>query len=61
VGLVPRQYSTGGRTVLGRISKRGSRYLRMLFVQAAKIMKMREEIKKKTIKKRRLQHQSAAA
>jgi hypothetical protein len=33
----------------------------MLFVQAAKIMKMREEIKKKTIKKRRLQHQSAAA
>lgn len=25
VGLVPRQYSTGGRTVLGRISKRGSR------------------------------------
>ncbi|WOI33356.1 IS110 family transposase [Tritonibacter scottomollicae] len=41
VGLVPRQYSTGGRTVLGRISKRGSRYLRMLFVQAAKIIMMR--------------------
>ena len=33
VGLIPRQYSTGGRTTLGRISKRGSRYLRMLFVQ----------------------------
>ena len=32
IGLIPRQYSTGGRTVLGRISKRGSRYLRMLFV-----------------------------
>ena len=29
LGLVPRQHSTGGRTVLGRISKRGSRYLRM--------------------------------
>ncbi|MDG1802439.1 MAG: IS110 family transposase, partial [Paracoccaceae bacterium] len=28
VGLVPRKYSTGGRTILGRISKRGSRYLR---------------------------------
>ncbi len=41
VGLVPRQYSTGGRTVLGRISKRGSRYLRMLFVQAAKVILMR--------------------
>ena len=41
VGLVPRQYSTGGRTVLGRISKRGSGYLRMLFVQAAKVIMMR--------------------
>jgi len=41
VGLVPRQHSTGGRTVLGRITKRGSRYLRMLFVQAAKVIMMR--------------------
>ncbi len=41
VGLVPRQYSAGGRTILGRISKRGSRYLRMLFVQAAKVILMR--------------------
>ncbi len=41
VGMVPRQYSTGGRTVLGRITKRGSRYLRMLFVQAAKVILMR--------------------
>jgi transposase len=32
LGLVPRQMSTGGRTVLGPISKRGNRYLRMLFV-----------------------------
>jgi transposase len=36
LGLVPRQMSTGGRTVLGPISKRGNRYLRMLFVQAAR-------------------------
>ena len=43
VGLVPRQYSTGGRTVHGRISKRGSRYLRMLFVQAAKVILMRPQ------------------
>ncbi|MCE8471244.1 transposase, partial [Rhodovulum sulfidophilum] len=41
VGLVPRQYSTGGRTTLGRISKRGSRYLRTLLIQAAKIILMR--------------------
>jgi transposase len=32
LGLVPRQYSTGGRTVLGRISKQGNSYLRMLFI-----------------------------
>ena len=41
LGLVPRQYSTGGSTILGRISKRGSKYLRTLFVQAAKIILMR--------------------
>ncbi|EPX80610.1 IS110 family RNA-guided transposase [Litoreibacter arenae] len=41
VGLIPRQYSRGGRTVLGRITKRGSWYLRMLFVQAAKVILMR--------------------
>jgi transposase len=37
-GLVPRPYSTGGRSILGRISKRGSKYLRTLFIQAAKVM-----------------------
>jgi transposase len=35
LGLVPRQMSTGDRTILGKISKRGNRYLRLLFVQAA--------------------------
>jgi len=34
-GLVPKQISTGDRTILGKISKRGNRYLRTLFVQAA--------------------------
>jgi transposase len=29
------QISTGDRTILGKISKRGNRYLRVLFVQAA--------------------------
>ena len=35
LGLVPKQISTGDRTILGKISKRGNRYLRVLFVQAA--------------------------
>jgi transposase len=41
LGLVPKQYSTGGKSILGRISKRGSRYLRTLFVQAAHVILMR--------------------
>lgn len=41
LGLVPRQFSTGGRTILGRISKRGNSYLRMLLVQAANVILMR--------------------
>jgi transposase len=35
LGLVPKQISTGDRTILGKISKRGNRYLRVLLVQAA--------------------------
>jgi len=41
LGLIPRQYSTGGKPILGRISKRGSKYLRTLFIQAAHIILMR--------------------
>ena len=41
LGLVPRQHSTGGRSILGRISKRGSKYLRTLLIQAAKVLLMR--------------------
>ncbi len=41
LGLVPRQYSTGGRPILGRISKRGNTYLRTLFIQAAHVILMR--------------------
>src|SRR5258708_5720665 len=35
LGLVPKQISTGDRTILGKISRRGNRYRRVLFVQAA--------------------------
>jgi transposase len=35
LGPVPKQISTGDRTILGKITQRGNRYLRVLFVQAA--------------------------
>jgi transposase len=38
LGLVPKQESTGDRTILGKISKRGNTYLRTLFVQAAHVV-----------------------
>src|SRR5262249_39974484 len=41
LGLVPRQESTGDRVVLGKISKRGNKYLRTLFVQAAHVVLVR--------------------
>jgi transposase len=43
LGLVPKQFSTGDRTVLGKISKRGNRCLRALFVQAAWIVLIRSK------------------
>lgn len=36
IGVVPRQASTGGRTVLLGISKRGDRYLRALLIHGAR-------------------------
>ena len=36
LGLVPRQYSTGGKNVLLGISKRGDKYLRKLLVHGAR-------------------------
>jgi transposase len=36
LGLTPRQYSTGGKPRLGRISKRGDRYLRTLLIHGAR-------------------------
>lgn len=38
LGLVPKQMSTGDRTILGRITKRGNRYLRTLFIQGARVI-----------------------
>ena len=35
--------STGDRTILGKISKRGNRYLRVLFVQAAWVVLIKRQ------------------
>src|SRR5438874_5644120 len=37
LGLIPREYSSGGRQRLGSISKQGNRFLRMLLVEAAQV------------------------
>src|ERR1019366_7861958 len=44
LGLVPKQMSTGDRTILGKISRRGNRYLRVLFVQAAWVVLIKPKI-----------------
>jgi transposase len=36
LGVTPRQYSTGGKPRLGRITRRGDQYLRTLLVQGAR-------------------------
>ncbi|MGD0109429.1 MAG: IS110 family transposase, partial [Rhodopila sp.] len=43
LGLVPRQYSTGGKTRLGRITKAGNREIRKLLVLGATSMVYRAE------------------
>jgi transposase len=37
LGLIPREYSSGGKQRLGSISKQGNRFMRMLLVEAAQI------------------------
>jgi transposase len=44
LGLVPKQISTGDRTILGKVSRRGNRYLRVLFVQAAWVVLIKPKI-----------------
>ena len=41
LGLVPRQHSTGGKTRLGHITKRGDSYLRTLLVMGARAVLQR--------------------
>src|SRR3974377_1975072 len=36
LGLVPKQLSTGDRTIIGRLTKRGNKYVRTLFIIGAR-------------------------
>jgi transposase len=53
-GLVPKQYSTGGKTVLGSITKRGDSYLRGLLTQGARSA-LQSALKRKPEKRSRLE------
>ena len=44
LGLTPREYSSGNQRYLGRISKRGDKYLRMLLVHGARSVMARTKI-----------------
>jgi len=41
LGLIPKQYSTGGKVKLLGISKRGNRYLRTMFIHGARSLVLR--------------------
>lgn len=45
LGIVPRQHSTGGKAVLGGISKRGDPYLRSLLIHGARSVVIRAKHK----------------
>jgi transposase len=42
LGLIPREYSSGGHQRLGSISKQGNRFMRMLLVEAAQVAVRRD-------------------
>ena len=45
IGLVPGQYSSGGKTRLGRITMSGDAYLRWLLVMGARVVLNAKEVK----------------
>ena len=46
LGLVPKQNSSGGKAALGKLSKRGNRYLRMLLIHGARAVVQQAEKRK---------------
>lgn len=68
LGLVPSEHSSGGKQTLGRITKRGNRYLRRLLVQCAWSVLRNVEGKSdrlsrwaKEVKERRGKHKAVVA
>ena len=61
LGLVPRQYSTGGRTQLFSISKRGNAYLRRMFIHGARAVLWRVKYDLGALREWTTQLQSRAA
>jgi transposase len=54
LGLVPQQHSTGGKTRLGRITRRGDAYLRTLLILGAKSA-LQAALRKPALSRHRLQ------
>ncbi len=52
LGLIPREYSSGGRQQLGSISKQGNRFVRMLLVEAVQNVTRLDEGFRKQYKQR---------
>ena len=48
LGLTPREYSSGNHRYLGRITKRGDKYLRTLFVHGARSIMARNKLLQRT-------------
>lgn len=48
LGLTPKEYSSGNHRYLGRISKRGDKYLRTLFVHGARSVMVRCKIQQRS-------------
>src|SRR5512142_1293691 len=61
LGLVPKQYSTGGRTRLLGISKRGNAYLRRMFIHGARAVLWRVKYDSGALREWATQLQSRAA
>jgi transposase len=59
IGLVPRQYSSGGKPKLGRVSKQGDRYLRRLLTVGATAPEVRHRVLAPSVELSALSHSSA--
>ena len=54
LGITPREYSSGNQRYLGRISKRGDKYLRTLLIHGARSVMVRNKIRQRD--KKQLTH-----